>query len=244
MIRDAGSAIVASALLALSAALAQAASLQVAPVGIEVAAPGTASTVKLRNEGTTAINAQIRVFRWVQSNGEEKLEPTEDLVASPPMAHLGPGAEYTVRLVRVTKQPVAAEESYRLLIDELPDQKAQGNRVINLILRYSIPVFFFQPDAAAPRVQWSVEQRDGKVRVSAVNAGDRHVRVAGLSIRDRNGTSISFGSGLTGYVLGHSGMHWAAPIAPRKLTVDSSIVISAIGDAGPIHASPAARISP
>ena len=63
MIRDAGSAILAIALLALSAASTQAASLQVAPVGIEVAAPGTASTVKLRNEGTTAINAQIRVFR-------------------------------------------------------------------------------------------------------------------------------------------------------------------------------------
>ncbi len=86
MMRDAGSAILATALLALSATLAQAASLQVAPVGIEVAAPGTASTVKLRNEGTSAINAQIRAFRWVQVDGQEKLEPTDDLVASPPMA--------------------------------------------------------------------------------------------------------------------------------------------------------------
>ena len=149
-----------------------------------------------------------------------------------------------MRLVRVSKQPVAAEESYRLLIDELPDQKAQGNRVINLILRYSIPVFFFRPDAGAAKLKWSVEQRDGKLRVSAANDGDRHVRLAGLNIRDRNGTSISFGAGLTGYVLGHSGMQWATPVAPRKLAVDGSIVISAIGDAGPIHASPAARISP
>jgi fimbrial chaperone protein len=245
MIRDIGSTILATALLALPTTLAQAASLQVAPVGIEVAAPGTAAIVKLRNEGTTAINAQIRAFRWVQVDGQERLEPTDDLVASPPMAHLGPGAEYTVRLVRVSKQAVAAEESYRLLIDELPDQKAQGNRVINLILRYSIPVFFFRPDAGPARLKWSVDQRDGKVRISAANEGDRHVRLAGLNIRDRNGTSISFGSGLTGYVLGHSGMHWAAPVAPRKLAVDASIVISAIGDAGPIHASPAAaRISP
>jgi fimbrial chaperone protein len=245
MIRDTGSAILATALLAVSATLAQAASLQVAPVGIEVAAPGTASTVKLRNEGTTTINAQVRVFRWLQVNGQEKLEPTDDLVASPPMAHLGPGAEYTVRLVRVSKQPISAEESYRLLIDELPDQKLQSNRVVNLILRYSIPVFFFRPDAGAARLKWSVEQHDGKLRVSAANEGDRHVRLAGLSVGDRSGTSISFGSGLTGYVLGHSDMHWATPVAPRKLAVDGSIVISAVGDAGPIHASPAAaRTSP
>jgi fimbrial chaperone protein len=244
MTRDTGSAILSAAMLTLLPTLVQAASLQVAPVGIEVAAPASASTLKLRNEGATAITAQIRVFRWVQADGQEKLEPTEDLVASPPMARLAPGADYIVRLVRLSKQPVSAEEGYRLLIDELPDQKLQNNRVVNLILRYSIPVFFFRPDATAAKLKWSVEQRDGKLRVSATNDGDRHVRLAGLNIRDRNGTSISFGSGLTGYVLGHSGMHWVSPVSSRKMAVDDSIVISAIGDVGPIHASPAARTSP
>jgi fimbrial chaperone protein len=236
------SAILATAILV--PGLAQAGSLQVAPVGIEVAAPAAASSVNLRNEGTSTINAQVRVFRWLQVNGQEKLEPTDDLVASPPMARLAPGAEYTVRLVRLSKQPISAEESYRLLIDELPDQKLQSNRVVNLILRYSIPVFFFRPDAGAARLKWSVEQREGKLRVSAANEGDRHVRLAGLSVRDRSGTSISFGSGLTGYVLGHSDMHWATAAPNHKLAVDGSIVISAVGDAGPIHASPAARTSP
>ena len=237
-------ALLAAALLGFVPAPSHAASLQVAPVGIEIAAPGNASSVKLRNEGTTAIDAQIRVFRWVQADGQERLEPTDDLVASPPTAHLGPGAEYTVRIVRVSKQPVEGEESYRLLIDELPDQKLQNNRVVNLILRYSIPVFFFRPDAAAPRLRWSVEQRDGKLRVSARNDGDRHVRLASLNVRDRNGTNFSFGSGLTGYVLGRSGMHWLTPVGTRKVAVDAAMVISAIGDAGPIHASPAARASP
>src|SRR5215472_2555055 len=65
-----------------------AASLQVAPVLVEVAAPGAASTLKLRNEGSAPINVQIRVFRWSQTNGEEKLEPTGDVVASPPLAKL------------------------------------------------------------------------------------------------------------------------------------------------------------
>src|SRR5438067_10543078 len=98
-------ALLTAAALALLPTPSQAASLQVAPVGIEIAAPGNASIVKLHNEGTIAINAQVRVFRWVQVDGQEKLEPTDDLVASPPMAHLGPGAEYTVRIVRVSKQP-------------------------------------------------------------------------------------------------------------------------------------------
>ena len=48
-----------------------AASLQVAPVKVEVASPGAATTVKLRNEGTTPLNAQIRVFRWAGVMADE-----------------------------------------------------------------------------------------------------------------------------------------------------------------------------
>ena len=126
-----------------------AASLQVAPVKVEVASPGAATTVKLRNEGTTSLNAQIRVFRWSQVNGEDKLEPTTDVVASPPLTKLSPKTDYTVRLVRVSKTPVAKEETYRLFIDELPDAANQRNRAVNLLLRYSIPVFFY-PASGAP----------------------------------------------------------------------------------------------
>ncbi|MBI1866760.1 MAG: molecular chaperone [Methylocystis sp.] len=219
----------------------RAASLQVTPVGIEVTAPGAGSTVKLHNEGTTKINAQVRVFRWVQTDGQEKLEPTDDVVASPPMARLDPGADYTVRIVRLSRQPVSGEESYRLLIDELPDQRSSGNHLINLVLRHSIPCFFLAPDAEPAKLTWSIQQQKGRVSISADNDGDRHVRLAALNIRDRNGASVSFGAGLTGYVLGHSKMQWVAPATGRPLAVDNSMQISAVANTGPIHASPAAR---
>jgi fimbrial chaperone protein len=157
------------------------------------------------------------------------------------MAQLAPSADYTARIVRLSKQPVSGEESYRLLIDELPDQKSLSNRVVNLVLRYSIPVFFFPAGAAPARLAWSVGQQKGRLQISAVNDGDRHIRLAGLSIRDRSGTSISFGPGLTGYVLGHSRMQWVAPVAGPPLAIDQSVQISAVGDTGPIHASPATR---
>jgi fimbrial chaperone protein len=46
--------------------------------------------------GAAPINAQIRVFKWAQENGEEKLEPTEEVVASPPLATLAPNTDYTI----------------------------------------------------------------------------------------------------------------------------------------------------
>src|SRR5499427_7664467 len=150
-----------------------AASLQVTPVMIEVAAPGAATTVKLRNEGTTPLNAQIRVFRWTQVNGEDKLEPTSDVVASPPLAKLAPKVDYTVRLVRVSKAPVSKEETYRLFVDELPDAANQRNQAVNLLLRYSIPVFFYPATGAPASLTWSVDHSGGRLSVVAKNSGDR-----------------------------------------------------------------------
>lgn len=214
-----------------------AASLQVSPVTVEVAAPGAATTVKLRNEGTTPLNAQIRVFRWSQINGEDKLEPTTDVVASPPITRLSPKTDYTVRLVRVSKTPVAKEETYRLFIDELPDAANQRNRAVNLLLRYSIPVFFYPATGIPPTLAWSIDQSGGKLAVVARNTGDRHMRISNLKLRDDKGTTVSFGNGLSGYVLGGSTRRWVAAPGNNGLSAGSPIVISAQGDLGPINAS-------
>ena len=152
----------------------QAASLQVAPVSIEAVAPAAAATISLRNKSTAPLNAQIRVFRWAQEGGEEKLIPSDAVVASPPMATLAPGAEYTVRLVRLSKEPVQGEESYRLLVDELPAAGTEQNKSVKLVIRYSIPVFFSSNDSAAAKLTWSIEGRGGRGYLVAANAGDRH----------------------------------------------------------------------
>ena len=78
---------------------ARAGTLQIEPVLIDVASPGAASTVSLRNDGTAPINAQIRIFRWSQVDGKENLEPTDDVVASPPAVALAPKTNYVARIV-------------------------------------------------------------------------------------------------------------------------------------------------
>ena len=52
------------------------------------------------------------------------LTPTNDVVASPPLASLQPNTDYTVRVVRTRKDPAVKEEAYRLLVDELRFDKA------------------------------------------------------------------------------------------------------------------------
>ncbi|MFL5002809.1 MAG: molecular chaperone [Xanthobacteraceae bacterium] len=234
--RKLATAILSTALLTSAPTLVAAAALQVSPVSLDIPAPAAATTIKLRNVGAAPINAQIRVFKWAQENGEEKLEPTEEVVASPPLATLAPNTDYTVRLVRVSKKPVGGGETYRLLVDELPDNTVQRNGTITMILRYSIPVFFYPANVTRPKLTWSIVHRGGKSYVSASNNGDRHVRLAGLKLQPANGAPISYGEGLIGYVLGHSTKTW--PIADgKKIAAGSAVAITAQTDAGVISAS-------
>ena len=217
-----------------ASAPAGAGSLQVEPVLVDITAPGAASTVTLRNEGTTPIDAQIRVYRWSIVNGKEKLDPTDDVVASPPSVTLTPKGQYIARIVRVSKQPVAGEESYRLLVDQLPDLSQQRNGSVNLMVRYSIPVFFGASNKKNPTVAWSIATNGDKVTLTARNSGDRRLRISALTLKNDSGKSISFGSGLAGYALGQSAMSWTVP--RHGFAANGPVSVVAQSDGGPIQA--------
>jgi len=214
---------------------ASAASLQVAPVLLEVGAPGATATVTLRNNGTKPIATQIRIFRWIQEGGEERLEPTEDVVASPPAVELAAARDYVVRVVRVTKRPVEGEEAYRLFIDELPEAP-QHQRAVSFVVRHAIPVFFDALGSSAPDTTFSVTQAGRAASLGATNRGDRRLRLASVRISDAAGKSTSFGPGLVGYVLGRSTMAWTIATPKPPFQPGTKVKISGQTEEGPLNA--------
>lgn len=220
----------------LQSTTAGAGSLQVSPTTIDVPAPGATARVTLRNSGQAPLSVQVRVFRWSQVGGEEKLDPTSDVVASPPIMKLAPGTDYAVRIVRATRNPVGSEESYRLLVDELPDPvnrpKSNG---ITFLMRHSLPVFFGQPNRGEPRLAWSIRREGEKLVLRAENAGQRRVRLSDLRLRDGAGQTVVVHGGLAGYVLGNSSRQWVAAPQGRAFG-QGGASITAQSDIGPIDA--------
>ena len=215
-------------------AVADASSLQITPVNIEVPAPGAASKVTLANAGSEQLSAQIRVFKWVQKNGKDVLEETREVVASPPAMKLGPGKKSVIRVVRVSKTPAAKEESYRLIVDEIPAPPKPGQAGVGFAIRYSVPVFFSKPGEDVD-LKWKATVTNGQLTLKAENAGGRRIRLAALKAVGSNGKSVSFGSGLSGYVLGQSLKTWTAKA--KSIAPGGTIKIVAQGDNGPIEAT-------
>lgn len=211
-----------------------AAALQVAPTTAEVPAGVGATTIMLKNPGTEPLRAQVRVFKWSIVNGEQKLEPTKDVVVSPPMMSIKPGADYTVRLVRLSKAPVNVEENYRVLVNEIAEPTKRIGGTVALAFQYSIPVFFMPAGNQLGDLKWSYERRDGKLWVNAVNTGGRRVRIADLLAAEGKSKPFTVAKGLAGYVLAKSSMSWVAP--GQLQNAAQPLLISAQTEAGPINA--------
>src|SRR5476649_336008 len=98
--------------------LARASSLSVLPISLDVTQQTNIGTLTLRNREVRPLNVQVRVFRWTQVDGQDKLEPTQDVVVSPPIVTISAGADYVVRLQRTNSGAIDGEEAYRAVIDE------------------------------------------------------------------------------------------------------------------------------
>ena len=210
---------------------ASAASLRVSPILIDAGSQANA-TITLHNGEPRPLNAQVRVFRWSQENGEETLVATDDVVASPPIVSIEPRTDYTVRLQRRAGEEPVGEESYRVVVDELPNPDRQRNGTVAVVLRYIVPAFFFAADATQPRLRWSLGRRDGHAVLVAENSGDKRVQLTNLGIR-AGGRAIIVAKGLAGYVLGRSTREW--PIDPKLAGLRGGTVV-ATSDHGALNA--------
>lgn len=208
--------------------LAHGANLQISPVSISFQPGQNASGIQLQNNGDTPLHGQVRVYAWDQRDGADALSPTTQLVASPPVIEIAPNSTQTIRLVRRPGAQAAAgaEQTYRILIDELPRGDQQGNVAIRL--QYSVPAFVLPADGqAAPKLEWTTFQRGGNWHLRAHNAGTLHAQIGATSVRI-GAREVYLSKGLLGYALPGRAREWQLPSdvvagMPAPLAIESMV---------------------
>ncbi|MDB5932502.1 MAG: molecular chaperone, partial [Polaromonas sp.] len=164
--------------------VAGASGLQVSPVSLTIQPTQNADGLWLSNTGDNVVSAQVRVYRWTQEGGEDKLTPSRGLLVSPPMLQLPAEGRQLIRAIRAGAPPSgtgAVQEAYRVIIDELPVD-TQGKKGLQFVLRYSVPIFV-QPAGAppsAPQLSWMLHQEAGKAVLEVANSGGSHAQLADL----------------------------------------------------------------
>ena len=162
-----------------------AASIRLSPVSIEILNDQSASSISLYNQSNESTDLQVRVFEWRQNAGQDQLIPTEDIAVSPPFLKLKPNDSYNLRVVRINPTPVSGEQTYRIIIDELPKpiDNRKADQGVNVLLRSSLPLFIVNKDAIT-KLNWSIQQEQNNVSLTINNVGNRHALLSNLTLVD------------------------------------------------------------
>ncbi|HEY8050438.1 MAG TPA: fimbria/pilus periplasmic chaperone [Ramlibacter sp.] len=197
--------VVAALSLSALASAAYAGNFSVSPVRIYMEPRDRAVAVTITNEGDADVALQTELFSWGQKpDGTDDLQPTEDLIVSPPIMKLAPGAHQVVRLARLTPPDAARQLTYRLIVREVPEvtaPKAEKDITVQLpiALAMSLPVFITPPPAKRD-VQCAITRMDTQ-NFSALcqNTGTAYAQVRTIAL-SRNGAEFARFDGGT-YIL-------------------------------------------
>ena len=219
------------------AAAASAGSLSVSPIRVEIAPGQRSVTLIVRNDGDQTTLVQTQLVAWSQADNEDRLEPTTDLLASPPIFELVPGGVQTVRLALRRPADADRERSYRILVSEVPGPPQPGFTGATFALKLSLPVFV---DAAMTKavaqLVWSgAIDADGRLALTATNTGSKHVQVRTVDVM-HDGPGVDGRQAGLWYVLpGQRRSVMVAPLPGRAIATDR-VRIHADTDAGIVAA--------
>ena len=155
----------------------------VSPVRVFLEPRERATALTLVNGADAEVVLQADVMQWSQDGeGQDRLEPSDDLLISPPILRIGPRSRQVVRLARLVAPHPQRQLTYRLLLREVPDTtrvQEPGTRLpITLVL--SIPVFIGAP-GAQPEVVCEL-QSSQPPRVGCRNQGRAYAQIRELSL--------------------------------------------------------------
>lgn len=220
----------AALLPAAAADTANASTLKVAPVVVSLDDAAPVKVIRIQNNGDQTTRIQLRLFDWHQNNGHDELIPTQDVLANPGLFEIAPHETQTVRIGRVTA-PGSAEKSYRLLIDEVPEQARGGGSHVTVLLRISMPIFLDATsktgdNRASPSGQnkaasltWRAwAESPSRIVLAIENGGVSHVKFNSIALAPAATATLDAGKEAGRY----TGLLYVLPGATRRIAIPVS----------------------
>jgi fimbrial chaperone protein len=179
--------------ICMCSAPAAAAGFTVSPTRIELSARASSALLTVKNDSNQALQLQVSAFAWTQSPaGEIQLAPTADVIFFPALLSLEPGAERRVR-VGTTARPRAAEQTYRIFVEQLPSSAADTGiqNGVRVLTKVGIPIFL-QParSTATPRLR-DLGLHGSTFAFRLVNDGTAHFVPGELRVQARDGAGAT-----------------------------------------------------
>jgi len=213
-----------------------AATLQLSPTQVQLSAETPTVALTLTNTSASASVVKVNVFAWAQEADQDVLTPTADVIAVPPLFTLAGGATQVVRVALRRPVTPAVEQSYRLLLEEVPGPAgSQAGTGLAVLLHLSVPVFVPPASVTAAPATWTLTRTTAGLQLTATNSGNTHLQVTRLTLRSPGSSAALFDLPVYGYVLPGQTHRWTVP--PVNSPAGQSLELTAETNRGPVRAS-------
>jgi fimbrial chaperone protein len=131
------------------------------------------------------VQAQLR--QWTQIDGRDRLDEVPHAVATPPVFTLAPKSRQVVRVGVLVPPHATTEQTFRLLLTELPASAAPAGGQVATLLQLSLPVFVAPRTPPSSPVLTPILARtlvSGQPAwvLSVRNDGQRHAQLSGATL--------------------------------------------------------------
>jgi len=217
----------------------------VTPTEVNLSASATSALVTLRNASKLPLRFEVAVFSWSEDeHGKMTLNPSSDVTFFPKLVELAGGASRNIRIGINAGLARDVEQSFRLFIEELPDQSAPKGNAVALRTKIGIPVFVrpSKPVRTAEIAGVSVE--NGKVLTRLHNTGNLHISVDTISVTGTGGSAAPTFTkeGPGWYVLPGATRIFEVPMTAAECKSTTAVAVELIGHGKSLKA--ASQVSP
>jgi fimbrial chaperone protein len=161
---------------------AQSGQFSVNPVRVELTPDSPIAVLKITNQGQEQLTLQSRTLAWDQNSAGDAFSPSRDVLATPPLFSLAPGAEQIVRVGMRRAFDTQKELTYRLFFEEVLPPPTPEFRGVRMALNVSLPVFAGQLDKFRSNVSWRLVRTPEGLILHAKNDGTTHMQARALKL--------------------------------------------------------------
>ena len=229
---------------------ATAANFTVTPTEVNLSPSATSALITVRNGGKVPLRFEITLVSWSEDeHGKMVLNPSADVTFFPKLVELPAGASRNIRIGINAGTARDVELSFRLFVEELPDQSAPVANAVALRTKVGIPVFVRPAKPTRSAVIEGVSVENGKVLTRVRNTGNLHISVDRISVKGAGGSAPTFTKEGPGwYVLPGAMRIFEVPMTATECKSTSSVAVEAFGHnrslTGASQVSPAACAAP
>ena len=169
------------------------AQVSISPVVIEIDMPRRPVAISVTNSGGRPIRLQAEVLLWQQTDGKDRYEPSDALLVVPSIVDVPANSTQVFRVVLRSPVPSPVERTYRLVLDDITEEKAEGGGAsISFKFTHNLPVMIAPSGKVLSTMRWkpcaetaetSIPVRAAHLKQACVrllNTGNRRIRVQTL----------------------------------------------------------------